>query len=213
MARAGPCRLPTAHVEILAAVDAGGAPFPLRLTWPSARLRLPAASVHVRRRTREEGRGSMKNVHVLTIAFGLTLVVGAASAADKSNVGCGVGTMIFEGKEGVLSRACAATTNGLFGNQTFGITSGTLECAKPASFTSNERLNKFVGDNMANLAMDMSKGSGEYLTTLAVLMDVPVAERAQLYQRLQANFAKIYTSPSVTQVDVLNNIEAVLATS
>ena len=155
----------------------------------------------------------MKTVHVLTIACGLMLVAGAASAADKSNVGCGIGTQIFEGKEGVLSQACAATTNGLFGNQTFGITSGTLDCAKPASFTSNERLNKFVGDNMANLALDMSKGSGEYLTTLAVLMDVPVEERAELYHVLQANFAKIYTSPSVTQIDVLNNIEALLATT
>ena len=155
----------------------------------------------------------MRRVDALAIAVFGTLLVGGASYADKTNTGCGVGTMIFEGKEGVLSQACAATTNGLLGNQTFGITSGTLECTKPATFSSNEKLNKFVGENMANLAMDMSKGSGEYLTTLAVLMDVPVPERSQVYHLLQANFSKIYTSDSVTQVDVLNNIEAVLATS
>lgn len=121
--------------------------------------------------------------------------------------------MLFEGKDGLISQVFAATTNGTFGNQTFGITSGTLNCEKPAALTSNEGLNKFVGDNMANLAMDISKGSGEYLTTLAVLLDVPVAERPRLYSLLQASFSKIYTSENVTHIDVLNNIETVLATS
>jgi hypothetical protein len=44
-------------------------------------------------------------------------------------------------------------------------------------------------------------------------MDVPVPERPQLYSLLQANFSKIYTSESVTHIDVLNNIATVLATS
>jgi hypothetical protein len=118
---------------------------------------------------------------------------------------------LFEGKDGILSQACAATTNSLLGNQTFGITSGTLDCAKPASFTSNERLNEFVGDNMANLAKDMAQGQGEYLSTLAVLMDVPVEQRPTLYALLQANFSRIYTSDSVTQIDVLNNIQTVMS--
>jgi len=120
---------------------------------------------------------------------------------------------MFEGKDGLLSQICAVTFNGSFGTQTFGITSGTVNCEKATAFASNEQLNKFVGDNMANLAMDMSKGSGEYLSTLAVLLDVPVAERAHLYSVLQANFSKIYTSEAVTHVDVLNNIETVLSAS
>ncbi len=153
----------------------------------------------------------MRRVHALFMAVCCTLVVGGQSfAADRSNVGCGIGTQLFEGKDGILSQACAATTNGILGNQTFGITSGTLECAKPAAFTSNERLNEFVGDNMANLAADMSKGHGEYLSTLAVLMDVPVEQRSEVYALLQANFSKIYTSDSVTQFDVLNNIQALM---
>lgn len=121
--------------------------------------------------------------------------------------------MIFEGKDGLLSQVCAATTNGTFGNQTFGITSGTLNCEKPSAFAMNEQLNKFVGDNMDNLAMDISRGRGEYLSTLATLLEVPVEARAALYDRLQANFARIYTSESVTHIDVLNNIEMVLSAS
>lgn len=139
-----------------------------------------------------------------------SLVVAGSAFADRSNTGCGVGTIIFEGKEGLLSQICAATFNGSFGNQTFGITSGTLECTAAPSFVAFERLNKFVGDNMDNLAMDISQGNGEYLTTLAVLLDVPMEERPAFYGLLQANFSKIYADESVTHVDVLNNIETVL---
>jgi hypothetical protein len=155
----------------------------------------------------------MRRFWVLAGAAVCTFAVCGAALAGQTNTGCGIGTMIFEGKDGLVSQVFAATTNGTFGNQTFGITSGTLNCEKASTFISYERLNKFVGDNMDNLAMDMSKGSGEYLTTLAVLLDVPVAERPAFYGKLQANFSNIYTSDAVTHIDVLNNLEAVLATS
>lgn len=151
--------------------------------------------------------GALAIVLCLSLAF-----AGTAFAAERSNVGCGLGTIIFEGKNGLLSQICAATFNGSFGNQTFGITSGTLECSPAPSFVAFERLNKFVGENMDNLAMDISQGNGEYLSTLAVLLDVPVEERARFYALLQSNFSSIYPSTDVTHVDVLNNLEAVLAT-
>ncbi|MFH1279204.1 MAG: DUF3015 family protein [Candidatus Eisenbacteria bacterium] len=155
----------------------------------------------------------MRRIGALAIVLCCSLVLAGTAFADRSNTGCGIGTMIFEGKEGLLSQICAATFNGSFGNQTFGITSGTLECKPAPSFVAFERLNKFVGDNMDNLAMDISKGNGEYLTTLAVLLDVPVEQRPALYGRLQANFSNIYTSENVTHIDVLNNIETVLSAS
>ncbi len=155
----------------------------------------------------------MRKLGALAIAICCTLALGGTAHAIQSNTGCGLGTMIWEGKDGLLSQVCAATTNGTFGNQTFGITSGTLNCTTAPSFIASEKLNTFVGDNMDNLAMDISKGSGEYLTTLAVLLDIPMDERAQLYETLQANFSSIYTSESVTHIDVLSNIEMVLSTS
>ncbi len=48
------------------------------------------------------------------------------------------------------------TFNGIFGNQTFGITSGTSECERPADFASNERIQKYVADNMDQLAADIA---------------------------------------------------------
>ena len=152
----------------------------------------------------------MRRLAVLLVVLGATLHAGVA-LAGKSNTGCGIGTMIFKNEDGLFSQVCAATTNGSFGNQTFGITSGTLECEKPATFASNEKLNTFVAENMDNLARDIARGDGEYLSTLAVLLDVPVQERPALYTRLQANFSTIYTSAEVTHLDVLRNLETLLS--
>jgi hypothetical protein len=63
---------------------------------------------------------------------------------------------------------------------------------------------------MDNLANDISKGRGEYLNTLAVLMDVPEGARADFYSKLQNNFSRIYPSTNVKSVDVVKNIEALM---
>ena len=155
----------------------------------------------------------MKNVWALSIAVCAMLVQGGLAEAGRNNTGCGLGTIAFEGKDGLISQVFAATTNGTFGNQTFGITSGTLECERAATLVASEKLNTFVGENMDNLAMDISKGSGEYLTTLAVLLDVPIEERPVFYTLLQSNFASIYPTEGVTHTDVLKNLETVLSSS
>ncbi len=152
----------------------------------------------------------MKRLAVLLLAGFCQFAMTDAALAGQSNTGCGLGSIIFAGEEGLMSQTLAVTTNGIWGNQTFGITFGTSNCEKATSFSSNEKINKFVHDNMDNLAMDISKGSGEYLATLAVLMDTPVEQREALYHTLQANFSQIYPSPDVTHLDVLNNIEKVL---
>ena len=100
----------------------------------------------------------------------------------------------------------AATTNASFGNQTFGISSGTLGCNQASNFVSNEQLNKFVADNMDNLAKDAAMGQGEYVDTLAELMDIQGSKRVEFSQMLQENFSNIFTEGSVSHVVVIENI-------
>ena len=152
----------------------------------------------------------MKKLVVIVLAAFLVMTFAGVSFATKDNTGCGLGYIIFKGKDGLVSQTFAATTNGTFGNQTFGISSGTSECDRPSNFTANEKLNKFASDNMDNLAMDIARGQGEYLNTLAVLLEVPENERARFYTKLQAHFSDIYTSATVTHVEVLKNIETVV---
>lgn len=146
-----------------------------------------------------------------TIAVACFIVASATVClASQSNTGCGLGSIIFKGQEALLFQVLAVTTNGTSGNQTFGITSGTLNCAQPAKIVSIERLNIYVADNMDNLANDIARGQGEYLNTLAVLMDVPEGSRVEFYTRLQQNFSSIYTSPEIKSGEVLRNIEALM---
>lgn len=152
----------------------------------------------------------MKRFLAVLVLVGLMMVAPMVSFAGQMNTGCGVGTMIMKGHDGLLFQVLAVTTNGILGNQTFGITTGTVDCKKATSFAMNERLNIYVSENMDNLANDIARGQGEYLNTLAVLLEVPETGRTTFYSKLQNNFGAIYTSSNVTSVDVLNTIEALM---
>lgn len=143
----------------------------------------------------------------------LGLLVMSASVAfaqvgqTRRNVGCGLGTMIFGDKsETTLFQVFAATTNGTFGNQTFGITSGTLECERPESFVKNERLEEFVHANLDDLAKDIASGRGESVETLAELLSVPQEKRESFYRNLQAHFTEIFPSAEVEYAHVVDTI-------
>ena len=141
----------------------------------------------------------MKKIISLIAAIGLTTAVYA-----NENTGCGLGSLIIKNQNTVVLQVLAATTNGTSFNQTFGITSGTSNCDKPSNFVSNDKLNKFVSENMDELAMDISAGQGETLTTVAKLMNVE--DTKAFSSKLQANFTNIYTSENVTSANVIDSI-------
>jgi hypothetical protein len=145
----------------------------------------------------------------ILFAVALTLVCASAACAGnaKANTGCGLGTVLWKNKAdgSILSQALQATTNGTFGNQTFGITSGTLECSEPSKAVKNEQLNHFVKANMDNLAKDIAQGRGESLDTFAELLQVPAEKRAEFAAKLQVNFDKVFTTDQVVLADVIDN--------
>src|SRR6266545_2071443 len=85
---------------------------------------------------REERRG-MKNRIITALAFmSLAVLTTEARAQAPASTGfepsyglagCGLGSMLIGSKPGIV-QIFAATTNGSFGTQTFGITSGTSNC-------------------------------------------------------------------------------------
>jgi len=150
----------------------------------------------------------MRKPVVVTFAVLSMMIVlaGMGWAVDPKNTGCGLGSMVFEGQNGLMSQTAAATTNGTFGNQTFGISSGTLNCEQFKTFAYNEKVGVFVAENMDNLARDIARGQGEYVNTLAVLMEVPDVKKASFRSQLQAHFSDIYPSNKVTHSEVVQNI-------
>ncbi|MCX7793406.1 MAG: DUF3015 domain-containing protein [Thermodesulfovibrionales bacterium] len=155
-----------------------------------------------------------KLVLLLMISLFITSTAFAAGQARR-NTGCGLGTMLFKDSadDKWLLQAFQATTNGTFGNQTFGITTGTSECERATKIAGNEKLNQFVADNMDNLAKDIATGQGETLDTLAELMEVPPQYRSEFYSKLQANFSRIFTSSDIQAAEVLDNIISISSQS
>lgn len=161
----------------------------------------------------------MKSVKIagcaLVLLIGTAMLPGFASAQNTfdQNVGCGLGTIIMKERDSTLFQVLAVTTNQILGNQTFGITSGTLECRQPADFAGNKRLGTFVAANMESLAQDMASGGGEALSTVAELMDIPAGSRPAFYSSLQASFSLIFTSSAVESPEVVEGIYRVASNS
>ncbi len=138
-------------------------------------------------------------------------VFAAAGGQAHMNTGCGLGTMLFQNNADgkTLLQTFQATTNGIYGNQTFGITTGTSDCQQPKNFVSNEQLKEFMVANMDNLARDIAQGRGETLDAFAELMGVPADKRPEFYAQLQSGFTKIFTSSNVQMASVVDNIATV----
>jgi hypothetical protein len=135
----------------------------------------------------------------------------AALAAQDNVGGCGVGSMVFKGQSGIAPQVLAVTTNGISGNQTFGITSGTLGCSSDGVVHSNMRAALFIENNKEQLARDMSIGSGETLASLAHLIGVEARDQAAFNRLAKDNMARIFSSDSVATEQVIASLREVLA--
>ncbi|HOT81680.1 MAG TPA: DUF3015 domain-containing protein [Candidatus Defluviicoccus seviourii] len=153
----------------------------------------------------------MHRLTVMAAVVGL-VAAGPALAQQKSvsNVGCGLGSMAWEGESGLAPQVLAATTNGTLGNQTFGITSHTSGCARNGKVMVPERMAMFIGPNMNQLAEDMSRGDGEALATLAYVIGIETQDRAAFYAATQREFARIMPHENVTATEVATSITAVM---
>ena len=148
----------------------------------------------------------MRKILISTVA--LAMLSTASFAAGNSNTGCGLGSMLIPNQDTVATQVLAATTNGTSGNQTFGITSGSLNCTKPFKLVMNDKAQRFVADNMDAIAEDVAAGKGENLDTLLSMIKVENKEIAAT--KLKANFSMIYSSADVSSAQILDNMASVL---
>jgi len=151
----------------------------------------------------------MKN-RLLIAALLLLSPFGIAMAAPN-NVGCGLGTTIFEGQSGVGPQVLAVTTNGTLGNQTFGISSGTLGCSEDGVVASPMKMSMFLDNNLDKLAHDMAMGKGETLDSLASLIGVDSAHKSAFFAATKEHFAEIIPSEHASSQDVVAALNRVLA--
>ena len=142
-----------------------------------------------------------------TLAAAMMTASAPANAAPYGSAGCGLGSLIFEPGTG-FTQVFAATTNGLFGTQTFGITSGTSNCAGGSGGSASAKA--FVETNRVALAKDIARGQGETIEGLAKLAGC--AAPAAVGSSLQRRFDQIFSNVAASDSEVSDNVIEALRT-
>lgn len=124
---------------------------------------------------------------------------GASGKDTKFNTGkygvagCGLGSLAFGNQKGPI-QILAATLNGTFGNQTFGITTGTSNCVDGGGETAALDQVNFTKINYANLSNDASVGGGEFLDAYADLFGCDDIAKARFASVMKENHRAIFVS-------------------
>ena len=142
----------------------------------------------------------MKKIYLLSaVAAGVLALSANAHAYDST--GCGLGSMAWRGQSGIIPQVLAVTTNGVLGNQTFGISTGTSGCDPNGRVSggTGRMLLAFLENNMEQFALEASVGQGETLTTVAGILNV---DEGSLAVKLQNNFGVLFASNDVDAVDL-----------
>ena len=127
-----------------------------------------------------------------TVAVLAVLLAGTASAQGLKGsgaygaAGCGLGSLVFQNQPGAV-QILASTTNGTFGSQTFGITTGTSNCGAGLMAQGTK---SFVEANREALAKDIARGQGEAIGALTVINRC--ADSRAVGAALQARFGAIF---------------------
>jgi hypothetical protein len=147
------------------------------------------------------------------MAWGIALTVWVATPAladinSDTGPGCGLGKMVwaqpnFTGSHHIMQQVLAATTNGTFGSQTFGISFGTSGCTNDGVIASNQKVNVFADVNLDRLRQEMAQGQGEYLASLASLIGVPAERQSDFFTLTQEKYSTLFTSEQTTSNEML----------
>lgn len=142
----------------------------------------------------------MKKVYLASLLAGSVMMLSAPANAIDST-GCGLGSMAWRGQSGIGPQVLAATTNGSFGTQTFGITFGTSGCDPNGRITggTGKMTLAFLENNLEQYAMDAAAGHGETIETLAGILNMDSDKLGEISKQ---NFAYLFANENADALDV-----------
>jgi hypothetical protein len=156
-----------------------------------------------------------RTVFILTVCSLVILqAAGVGAAANPDNgPGCGLGKlawMDYGGQKQIAPQVMMATTNGTFGSQTFGISSGTSGCTNDGMVMKNKHIN-MTSRSFESLAEEMAQGRGEHLASLATLLGVPEESQPEFFALVQEQYALLVGPDDTTAVTMLQALQAAMA--
>ena len=142
--------------------------------------------------------------------------VGLAMAANPdTGPGCGLGKLAwgdYKGQKEIAPQVLMATTNGTFGSQTFGISSGTSGCTNDGKVMAENKATMFAEMNFENLSQEMAQGQGEHLASMATLMGVPADHQAEFFALTQERYTSLVRAGEASPVAMVKALNEAVAT-
>ncbi len=130
-----------------------------------------------------------------------------AQARDSSD-GCGLGWEVTSKTS--FSATSTRTTTNVFVPPTFGMTSGTMGCAKHDLVKKRDEKAAFYAvENYDSLRQEMAEGSGENLKAFASLMGCEGSAYSGFAQMVRKHFSSIASDAS-TRLDLVVNVRSEL---
>lgn len=129
------------------------------------------------------------------VTAALVACFGSIALADGNHpmAGCGLGYMLLgHDNNSTAGQVIGATTNGTFGNQTFGITSGTSGCTQDGAVKMVKATEVFAEVNFDSLQREMAIGRGEYVETFASLLGATDATRSEWLRFFQREYTALF---------------------
>jgi len=150
----------------------------------------------------------------VVVAFAVLSAAAALAANPDTGPGCGLGKLAwsdFKHQKNIGPQIFMATTNGTFGSQTFGISSGTSGCTNDGSIWAEHKVTMFAEINFENLSQEMAQGRGEHIASLATLLGVPAEHHAEFFAMTQERYTSLIQSGETTPVAMLKALNAAMA--
>jgi hypothetical protein len=148
-------------------------------------------------------------VSLLMLSF--VVIAIPSRAGNYGMAGCGLGALAFPHDNDQVSQVLAATTNGTFGTQTFGITSGTSECTQDGRIRSERAQEAFAEVNFESLAQEMAKGQGEHLTAFAHLLGCSTDSLSEFGRLTQRHYTQIFSHDKLTALGLVDAVKQSIA--
>ncbi len=139
----------------------------------------------------------------------------ALAGHPDTGPGCGLGKLAwsdYKNQKNIAPQVLMATTNGTFGSQTFGISTGTSGCTNDGQVMSEHKVNMFASINFENLSAEMAQGQGEHLASLASLMGVPAEQQSEFFILAQERYTSLVKAGEASPVAMVKALNDAIAT-
>jgi len=149
------------------------------------------------------------------VAFSLVASLIPTLALAHGNhpmAGCGLGYLLLSNKDNdKVTQVIGATTNGTFGSQTFGISSGTSGCTEDGAVKVAKATEVYAEVNLQSIRQEMAAGQGEYVSTFARMVGASEASKMQMVHFFQENYAALFPKADTSSTEMLHTLAAKLS--